>query len=175
MRRNSLSEGTLNMTVLSIVVPVYNVEKYLRQCLDSVIGAKTDEYEIVCVNDGSTDSSPAILEEYREKYPETVRVVHTENGGLGAASNNGIMAAKGEYVGFLDRDDYLEPGAVEEMPDACRSDADLIIFDFNEVNDQGNLIAVKKGCSREEINNGGLRRNTRHTASFAGKSFLCQA
>ena len=55
------------MTVLSIVVPVYNVEKYLRQCLDSVIGAKTDEYEIVCVNDGSTDSSPAILEEYRDE------------------------------------------------------------------------------------------------------------
>ena len=137
------------MIRLSVVVPVYNVEKYLRQCLDSVIVPGTDEYEIVCVNDGSTDGSAKILEEYSEKYPELVRVITTVNGGLGAASNNGIKAAKGEYVGFLDSDDYLVPGAVEEMLDACRSDADLIIFDFNEVNDQGNLIAVKKGCSRE--------------------------
>ena len=138
------------MIRLSIVVPVYNVEKYLRQCLDSVIVPGTDEYEIVCVNDGSTDGSAKILEEYSEKHPELVRVITTVNGGLGAASNNGIKAAKGEYVGFLDSDDYLVPGAVEEMLDACRSNADLIIFDFNEVNDQGNLITVKKGCSREE-------------------------
>ena len=137
------------MIRLSVVVPVYNVEKYLRQCLDSVIVPGTDEYEIVCVNDGSTDGSAKILEEYSEKHPELVRVITTANGGLGAASNNGIKAAKGEYVGFLDSDDYLVPGAVEEMLDACRSNADLIIFDFNEVNDQGNLIAVKKGCSRE--------------------------
>ena len=137
------------MIRLSIVVPVYNVEKYLRQCLDSVIVPGTDEYEIVCVNDGSTDGSAKILEEYSEKHPELVRVITTVNGGLGAASNNGINAAKGEYVGFLDSDDYLVPGAVEEMLDACRSNADLVIFDFNEVNDQGNLIAVKKGCSRE--------------------------
>ena len=138
------------MIRLSVVVPVYNVEKYLRQCLDSVIVPGTDEYEIVCVNDGSTDGSAKILEEYSEKHPELVRVITTVNGGLGAASNNGIKAAKGEYVGFLDSDDYLVPGAVEEMLGACRSNADLIIFDFNEVNDQGNLIAVKKGCSREE-------------------------
>lgn len=138
------------MIRLSVVVPVYNVEKYLRQCLDSVIVPGTDEYEIVCVNDGSTDGSAKILEEYSEKYPELVRVITTVNGGLGAASNTGIKAAKGEYVGFLDSDDYLVPGAVEEMLDACRSNADLIIFDFNEVSDQGNLITVKKGCSREE-------------------------
>ena len=138
------------MIRLSVVVPVYNVEKYLRQCLDSVIVPGTDEYEIVCVNDGSTDGSAMILEEYSEKHPELVRVITTVNGGLGAASNNGIKAAKGEYVGFLDSDDYLVPGAVEEMLGACRSNADLIIFDFNEVSDQGNLITVKKGCSREE-------------------------
>ena len=150
MRRNSLSEGTLNMTVLSIVVPVYNVEKYLRQCLDSVIGAKTDAYEIVCVNDGSTDSSPAILEEYREKYPETVRVVHTENGGLGAASNNGIKAAKGAYIAFLDSDDTFREHAVEEMVEACGYGDDMIIFDFADVTEDGQMICEKRGCSGRE-------------------------
>lgn len=135
---------------LSVVVPVYNVEKYLRECLDSAIVPGLEGYEIVCVNDGSTDSSPAILEEYREKYPELIRTVHTENQGLGAASNNGIDAARGEYIAFLDSDDYLSPGAIDEMIPACQNHEDIIFFNFVEVNDSGNVIGINKGCEREE-------------------------
>ena len=105
----------MNTTILSIVVPVYNVERYLRQCLDSAIVPGVSGYELVCVNDGSTDSSPEILSEYQANYPNLIRVIHTPNGGLGAASNNGIKAAAGDYIAFLDSDDYLVPGAVKQM------------------------------------------------------------
>ena len=135
---------------LSIVVPVYNVEKYLRQCLDSAILPGVEGYEIVCVNDGSTDTSPEILEEYRKRFPDLIRVVHTENQGLGAASNNGIAAASGEYIAFLDSDDYRPPEAVNEMLEACRHGDDIIFFNFTEVNDNGSIIGINKGCSREE-------------------------
>ena len=138
------------MVRLSVVIPVYNVEKYLRECLDSVIVPGTEGYEIVCVNDGSTDSSPAILEEYRARYPELIKTVHTENQGLGAASNNGIAAAAGEYVAFLDSDDYYAENAVKEMLEACGSEDDICIFDFSEVTEGGKTIQIKRGCNREE-------------------------
>ena len=138
------------MITLSIVVPVYNVEKYLKECLDSAIVPEAEGYEIVCVNDGSTDASPEILEEYRNRYPELIRVVHTENQGLGAASNNGIAAAKGEYIAFLDSDDYYVPNAVPELLTACECGDELCIFDLNEVNNIGEQITVYKGCRREE-------------------------
>ena len=107
------------MPLLSIIIPVYNVEKYLAQCLDSVLYPDMPEYEIVCVNDGSTDSSPAILSQYAAKYPGQIRIVNRPNGGLGAASNTGIENALGKYITFLDSDDYYAPGAVAEMLDAC--------------------------------------------------------
>ena len=131
---------------LSIIVPVYNVEKYLRECLDSVIVPGTAEYEIVCVDDGSTDSSPMILEEYRESYPALVRTLHTENHGLGEASNNGIRAAAGEYIAFVDSDDTLAEKAVEEMLEACTYGDDLILFDLSTMTDTGELIGTEKGC-----------------------------
>ena len=138
------------MIKLSIVIPVYNVEKYLRECLDSAIVPGIDGYEIVCVNDGSTDSSPEILEENRKKYPELIQVVHTDNQGLGAASNNGVAAARGEYIAFLDSDDYLSANAVKEMMEACSSGDDILFFNLTEVNDKGGIIGINKGCCREE-------------------------
>ena len=138
------------MIKLSIVIPVYNVEKYLRECLDSAIVPGIEGYEIVCVNDGSTDGSPKILEEYRKKYPELIQVVHTENQGLGAASNNGVAAAKGEYIAFLDSDDYLPANAVKEMLEACSLGEDILFFNLTEVNDRGGVIGINKGCCREE-------------------------
>lgn len=140
----------MNTTILSIVVPVYNVERYLRQCLDSAIVPGVSGYELVCVNDGSTDSSPEILSEYQANYPNLIRVIHTPNGGLGAASNNGIKAAAGDYIAFLDSDDYLVPGAVEQMIEACCNGDDIIIFNFTEVNDRGEHIGINRGCAREE-------------------------
>lgn len=138
------------MPLLSIVIPVYNVEKYLRTCLDSVICEGVEDYEIVCVNDGSTDSSAQILKEYEERFPELIRIVTTENGGLGAASNNGVKNARGTYVVFLDSDDYYRENAVQEILEQCRDAADICIFDFMSINDKGEELERMKGCHREE-------------------------
>ncbi len=138
------------MPLLSIIIPVYNVEKYLRECLDSVICPELNNYEIVCVNDGSTDSSPAILEEYSRRYPDRIHVITTENMGPGAASNTGIRKASGDYIVFLDSDDYYRENAVAEILETCREPSDICIFDFANVNNKGELIGVTEGCHREE-------------------------
>ena len=98
----------------SIVIPVYNVEQYLRDCLDSVLNQTFSDWEAICVNDGSTDDSAAILEEYvvRDKR---FKIVTQPNGGLSSARNRGMEMAKGDYIVFLDSDDWLELGALETM------------------------------------------------------------
>ena len=93
--------------LVSILVPVYNVEDYLERCLDSLLQQSLTQIEIVCVNDGSTDKSAEILEEYAKKDNRIV-VVHKKNGGLPSARNAGLDVAKGKYVGFVDSDDYVD-------------------------------------------------------------------
>lgn len=99
---------------LSIIIPVYNVEAYLAECLDSVFSQLVDECEVIAVNDGSTDNSRQILSEYKNRYPKLI-VCDRENGGLSAARNTGMDKAKGEYLYFLDSDDYMLPNAIAKM------------------------------------------------------------
>ena len=98
---------------VSVIIPVYNAEKYLRECLDSVVNQTLREIEIICVDDGSTDSSPAVLAEYAARDPR-VRVITQKNAGVGPARNAGIRAARGEFVAFLDPDDLLPDESVYE-------------------------------------------------------------
>lgn len=91
---------------ISVVIPVYNVEKYLRQCLDSIIGQTLKDIEIICVDDGSTDGSKSILEEYAPNYP-FIKTVYQKNQGAGMSRNAGLNIAAGHYIHFLDSDDYL--------------------------------------------------------------------
>ncbi|MBR6933705.1 MAG: glycosyltransferase [Bacteroidales bacterium] len=100
--------------LFSIIIPVYNVEKYLRECLDSVLAQTFEDWEAICIDDGSTDRSAAILEEYAQKEAR-VKVISQPNGGLSAARNTGLKAANGEYVLFLDSDDWLEPNALDVL------------------------------------------------------------
>lgn len=93
------------MPFVSLIIPVYNVEKYLKQCVDSVLEQNIDNLEIILVDDGSPDSSPKICDDYAKKY-KNVRVIHKENGGLSSARNAGIVAAMGEYLAFMDSDDW---------------------------------------------------------------------
>lgn len=93
---------------LSVIVPVYNVEKYLRECIDSILTQDIDEMEVILVDDGSTDGSGAICDEYAEKDGR-VTVIHNENGGCSAARNAGLDIAQGKYITFVDSDDYLLP------------------------------------------------------------------
>ena len=116
----------------SIIVPVYNVAEYLPQCMASLLEQDCHDCEIILVDDGSTDGSEILCDGYRSAYPETVRVIHQANGGLGAARNTGIEAARGEYLLFVDSDDYLTHEAL-----ACLSRqidgsaADMYIFGFD--------------------------------------------
>ena len=104
---------------LSVIVPVYNVEKYLPRCLDSLLrqGMETGEWEVICVNDGSPDNCAAILAEYESKHPDIFRVITQENMGLGGARNTGTAQARGEWVTYLDSDDYLVDGGYRYLID----------------------------------------------------------
>lgn len=102
------------MEKVSIIIPVYNVEKYLKRCLDSIIRQTYKNLEIICVNDGSPDSSLEILRKY-EKQDSRIKIVDKENGGVSSARNSGIRAMTGEYVIFVDADDWLEKDAVEKL------------------------------------------------------------
>lgn len=115
-----------NKIELSVIVPVYNVAPYLERCLDSILNQTYSVGEIICVNDGSTDSSPDILKKYSQREPR-VRVIHKENGGLVSARKAGLAAAKGEYATYVDSDDWIEKNMYEEMMLAMREhDADIV-------------------------------------------------
>ena len=115
--------------MVSVIIPVYNVEKYLAECVDSVLGQSDTDYEIILVDDGSTDSSGVICDAYAQKDAR-IRVIHQSNGGLSAARNTGLKAARGEYVYFLDSDDYIEPHALARLvAKAEQEQADVVFFD----------------------------------------------
>lgn len=125
------------MVPLSVIVPVYNTEKYLPKCLDSILSQTMQELEIICVNDGSVDSSPDILRRYAEK-DSRIRVIHKENGGLVSARKAGIEAARGKYIGYVDSDDWIEPEMYERLYQCANGNqADLVssgyLFEGNYV------------------------------------------
>ena len=137
------------MLKLSIIIPVYNVEKYLSKCLDSVIYPDIADYEIIVVNDGSTDSSPEIAENYARRYPQLIKLINKENGGLGSARNAGIAHAQGEFLVFLDSDDCLSPNAVEEMLDSLQLNFDIAIYDYISVNEYDRELSRSIGCEKQ--------------------------
>ena len=120
------------MPVVSVIIPVYNVEKYLNQCLDSVLNQTLQDIEVICVNDSSTDGSLAILEEYAKK-DERVAVVTQPNSGAGAARNKGLSLAAGKYLSFLDSDDFFEPDMLELAYNKAEEDkADFVVFQSDQ-------------------------------------------
>lgn len=128
------------MVKFSVIVPVYNVERFLAKCLDSILLQDYDDYEIVAVNDGSTDNSARILEEYAQKT-DKLRVVHQQNRGLGGARNTGIAHAEGEYLFLLDSDDYIAPHALRHIVEYLdRFHLDVLAFDWQKVDEQGNYL-----------------------------------
>ena len=128
------------MEKLSVVVPVYNVEKYIDKCLDSLVKQEIDDYEIIVVNDGTKDNSQEIIDKYVSKYPSIVKSFIKENGGLSDARNFGIARANGEYITFLDSDDYIEPNTYKNMLDiAYKDNLDLVVSDLEYYWDSNNL------------------------------------
>ena len=116
------------MTKVSVVIPVYNVEDYLEECLESIINQTLKDIEIICINDGSTDNSLKILEDYAEKDGR-IKIYSQENSGLSASRNQGIKLSRGEYIYFIDSDDYLELETLQELYVMSKSlDLDILIF-----------------------------------------------
>lgn len=145
------------MPSLSIIIPIYNVEAYLKQCLDSILVDNSFTGQVICVNDGSTDGSAAILEEYAAKY-KNIEIITQLNAGLSAARNAGFDRATGEYVFFLDSDDWVLPNSLDEL--RKRIDGEEVIY-FNTVTyeddtqNYGNRYAIKEfthisGCESFE-------------------------
>ena len=119
------------MPKVSVIVPVYNVEKYIDKCLKSLVEQTLDDIEIIVVNDGSTDDSKKVIDNYIERYPEKIVYLEKKNGGLSDARNYGIPYAKGEYIAFLDSDDYVEKDIYEKMYEiAKKENSDMVECDF---------------------------------------------
>ena len=119
------------MSKLSIIVPVYNMERYIEKCLESLVKQTLQDLEIIVVNDGSQDKSEEIIEKYVKQYPTKIKYYEKENGGLSSARNYGLENATGEYVAFLDSDDYVEKNMYEEMyKTAKKENSDMVECDF---------------------------------------------
>ena len=132
---------------LSVIVPIYNVEKFLSRCLDSLLrqGMKPGEYEVICVNDGSPDNCSAILTEYKRKHSDIFKIITQENKGVSEARNNGVRVAQGEFVGFVDPDDYVIDNGFRYLWDHfCLEkegdDIDVIHFNYRYVNTDGKTV-----------------------------------
>ena len=118
--------------LISVIIPVYNVEKYLARCLDSVIGQTYENLEIICVNDGSPDNSLAILHEYASK-DSRIKIIDQKNTGVSAARNAGLSCATGEFISFVDSDDTIAPSCYETCIEHMTDDVDVVAFSFSEV------------------------------------------
>lgn len=124
---------------VSVIIPVYNVENYLSECLDSVCNQTLSNIEIICVNDGSSDDSLKILNQYRQ-VDDRIKVISQNNRGLSASRNNGLKEATGRYIYFLDSDDYIDITCLEKLyNNAVSNDSDVVLFKFQNVDDNKNV------------------------------------
>ena len=129
-----------NKNDISIIVPVYNSEKYLKKCIDSLINQTKKELEIIIINDGSTDKSEEIIKEYKDKR---IKYIKQQNQGIGKTRNKGIKESTGKYLMFIDSDDYIEKDTCEKMyKKAVNCNLDVVICDFSKVYVSGNIEQV---------------------------------
>ena len=130
---------------VSIVIPVYNAEKFLKKCMEPLVNQTLQDIEIICVDDGSKDSSGSIIDEYQKKYPSKVKAFHKENGGEWSARTFGLKKAVGEYVGFMDNDDVPEITWAEKLYEAAKNNnADIAFCGYDRIDlDTGKVIATE--------------------------------
>ena len=133
--------------LVSIIIPVYQVEKYLDKCIASVVGQTYQNLQIILIDDGSTDRSPAICDNWKEQDPR-ITVIHQPNGGLSQARNAGLKIATGEFVGFVDSDDWIEPLMIETLLSALQvTDADIAVGGFEGFAEDSKSIPYAKAKS----------------------------
>ena len=125
---------------VSVIVPIYKIERYLRQCIDSILAQTFTDFEMLLIDDGSPDECPAICDEYAKK-DSRIRVFHKPNGGLTSARNYGLDNAKGDWIMHIDGDDWIEPTYIEELYDtAIKNDADIAICGFRFAYEDGSFV-----------------------------------
>lgn len=157
------------MAKISVIIPVYNVEKYLKQCLDSVVNQTLKDIEIICVDDGSTDNSGTILDEYASK-DNRIKVIHKENGGLSSARNEGLKYISSEYCYFLDSDDYIDSNLLENAYNILQNnDVDYYCFGSaifiddksitQDINSLNEYLQIKFNGIKKAIFDVGLNQN----------------
>lgn len=136
---------------LSIIVPCYKVEKYLPKCLDSLVNQTLPNIEAICINDGSPDGCLEILKDYERRYPGKVIVIDKQNEGVWRGRWDGISIARGEYIGFLDSDDYATPDFAESLYRAAKSsDADIAVCGFDRIDlETGKVLSREMASARE--------------------------
>ncbi len=139
------------MKKVSIIIPVYNTVKYLRKCLESAVGQTYPNIEIICVDDGSTDCSDKIVEEFAEKSPR-IKAVHQSNSGESAARNTGLRMASGDYIGFMDCDDWIELDMYENLVKVMEENsADMAVGSWIKESDTGREFIKNKGYVAENV------------------------
>lgn len=125
--------------MISVIVPVYNAEKYIEKCIVSVLNQTYTDFELLLINDGSTDSSPQICSQWAQKDPRII-VISQPNGGVSTARNLGLDRARGEFIYFIDADDWISPNCFEKMMAKMSDDVDLIISTYQRPDENGNMI-----------------------------------
>ena len=140
------------MKKISIIIPVYNTEQYLVECIESIIKQNYDDYEIILVNDGSKDNSGLICDSYAKQY-KNIKVIHKNNGGLSDARNEGLKLAKGEYVLFIDSDDYIYPNSLKKISKILNesNEVDLVFLEALKFYPNGKIETLNNGLKRENI------------------------
>ncbi|MBU3142618.1 glycosyltransferase [Clostridium sp. CF012] len=130
--------------VVSLIMPVYNVEAYIEKCLCSALSQTLTDIEIIVVNDGSTDNSMKIVNSFASKY-NNLRIINKENGGLSSARNSGLEIARGKYIAFIDSDDYIDKAMIEEMYASARDrQLDIVCCNLTKVDSEGTILGQEK-------------------------------
>ena len=127
-------------TQLSVIVPVYNTERFLRRCIESILNQNVEKCELILINDGSTDSSGKICDEYA-KENQCISVIHRKNQGVGKARNNGVLASSGKYITFVDSDDYIDRRMFEKLIEGAEKyNAEISMCDINETRNSNDIL-----------------------------------
>lgn len=149
--------------LITVIIPVYNVEQYLAQCLESVLQQDFKKYEILCVNDASTDSSAEILNTYAAKY-ENIRIItHAHNRGLSGARNTGLVHAQGKYILFVDSDDMIVQGTLQELYEAAeKKQLDIVYFNLSKIFED------------DVFQRNAIKKNYEYNGLYTGRELFCQ-
>lgn len=161
------------MAILSIIVPIYNAEKYIRRCIESLVDQTYGNIEVILIDDGSTDNSRAICETYKEKH-DNIKLVTQKNAGPGPARNKGIELASGDYIGFVDADDFIHKDMYFHMMDeALKNDVDIVQCGYFITDESGNVLKKKILTDTQYVIKGSYNCLFEYVKQKKLNNFLC--